>query len=371
MTQRPIRSSKPSRIVRENLENSTNDDTLDELNSSEVTYQSPSPSPTPSGDTPASQSPSSIMAPLSAAQRETLAAEKAEERLQQLHEEDLRIRRAQAKEVEDRATDRKIRLLQEQEDRTEMLRVRKEQEDRATELHTLSLATVTARSATAVSSSTLINEPGELLPSTANILNTLLPGVPNKEILKVFRGTFLPNNLSRLRIHQLWSEPQNDILIVNSVLSIRPKEGTTKDYPSVEVWVEGFLNYIIILIVMCKNLSVDLIPQMLAFCNQVIWLSATYQIAPLMTMALEHHSMVIQKNQLEPANWKISSNFLDIYCNPSTHKSASISKRARASTDISRTCHSFNRGKCDLGKDCKFPHTCSKCGGPHAARNCK
>ena len=56
MTQRPIRSSKPSRIVRENLENSTNDDTLDELNSSEVTYQSPSPSPTPSGDTPASQS---------------------------------------------------------------------------------------------------------------------------------------------------------------------------------------------------------------------------------------------------------------------------------------------------------------------------
>lgn len=104
---------------------------------------------------------------------------------------------------------------------------------------------------------------------------------------------------------------------------MRPKEGTIKDYPSVEVWVEGFLNYIMILIVMCKNLS------------------------------------------------KIFSNFLDIYCNPSTYKSASISKRARVSTDILRTCYSFNRGKCDLGKDCKFPHTCSKCGGPYTARNCK
>lgn len=31
---------------------------------------------------------------------------------------------------------------------------------------------------------------------------------------------------------------------------MRPKEGTIKDYPSVEVWVEGFLNYIMILIVM-------------------------------------------------------------------------------------------------------------------------
>jgi len=67
MTQRPIRSSKPSRIICENLKNLTNDDTLDELNSSEVTYQSPLPSPTPLGDTPALQSPSSIIAPLSAA----------------------------------------------------------------------------------------------------------------------------------------------------------------------------------------------------------------------------------------------------------------------------------------------------------------
>ena len=116
-----------------------------------------------------------------------------------------------------------------------MLRIRKEQEDRAVELHTLSLAAATTKSSATAVSSALIDEPGELLPSTATILNTLLPGVPNKEILKVFRGTFLPNNLSRLRIHQLWSEPRNDILVLNSVLSMRSKEETTKDYPSVKV----------------------------------------------------------------------------------------------------------------------------------------
>jgi len=82
-----------------------------------------------------------------------------------------------------------------------MLRVQKEQEDWATKLYILSLTTVITRLATAVLSLTPINKPGELLPSTANILNTLLPGVLNKEILKVFRGTFLPNNLSRLRIY--------------------------------------------------------------------------------------------------------------------------------------------------------------------------
>jgi len=106
------------------------------------------------------------MAPLSATQRESLAAEKAEERLQQLHEEDLRIRRAQVKEIEDRAADRDRKLLQEQEDRTEMLRVRKEQENRAIELHTLSLATATARSSTAASSSAVIDEPGPVMALT-------------------------------------------------------------------------------------------------------------------------------------------------------------------------------------------------------------
>jgi hypothetical protein len=376
MTQRPIRSIKPSRIIRENLESPFNSDSIDDSTFSDTINLSSLLSSTLSH---ASQSPSFTMAPPSAAQRELLAAEKAEERLQQLHDEDLKIRRAQAKEYENRAADRERKLVyeqkklvQEQEDRTETLRIQKQQEDRATELHALSLAAVTARASAAESAAILTDEPGELLPSSASILNVLLPGVPNKEILKVFRGTFLPNNLSRLRIHQLWSEPQNDVLIVNSVLSMRPKEGTAKDYPSVEVWIEGFLNYTMILIVMCKNLATDLIPQMLAFSNQITWLSATYQITPLITMALEHHAMVIQKNQLEPANWKIPSNFLDIYCNASTHKSASIaSKRARATTDISRTCHTFNKGSCNVGKNCKFPHTCSKCGGPHAARYCK
>ena len=141
-----------------------------------------------------------------------------------------------------------------------MLYVQKEQEDQATKLYTLSLAIVIARSAIAVLSLTLINKLGKLLPSIANILNTLLPSVLNKEILKVFQGTFLPNNLSRLQIYQLQSKPQNNILIINSVLSIRLKKGIIKDYLLVKVQVEGFLNYIIILIVIYKNLSVDLIP---------------------------------------------------------------------------------------------------------------
>ena len=157
-----------------------------------------------------------------------------------------------------------------------MLRVWKEQENQVIELHTLSLATAMARSSTAASSLAVINKLGKLLPSIASILNILLLGILNKEILKVFQGTFLSNNLSYLQVHQLQSKPQNNILIINSILSMRPKEGTIKDYPLVKVQVKGFLNYIIILIIMCKNLLVDLIPNIIAFYNQVIQLSATY-----------------------------------------------------------------------------------------------
>ena len=48
---------------------------------------------------------------------------------------------------------------------------------------------------------------------------------------------------------------------------MRLKEGTVKDYPLVKVWVEGFLNYMMILIIIYKNLLVDLIPNIIAFYN--------------------------------------------------------------------------------------------------------
>ena len=70
-----------------------------------------------------------------------------------------------------------------------------------TELHILSLAAITARTLTVTSSANLIDKPSELLLSSVNILNILLPKVLNKEILKIFRDTFLSNNLLYLRIH--------------------------------------------------------------------------------------------------------------------------------------------------------------------------
>ena len=157
-----------------------------------------------------------------------------------------------------------------------MLRVQKEQENQVIKLYTLSLTTAIARLSIAALSLAIINKLGKLLLSIASILNILLLGVLNKEILKVFQGTFLSNNLSYLQVHQLQSKPQNNILIINSILSIRLKEGTIKDYPLVKVWVKGFLNYIIILIIMCKNLLVDLIPNIITFYNQVIQLSTIY-----------------------------------------------------------------------------------------------
>ena len=136
-----------------------------------------------------------------------------------------------------------------------MLRVQKEQENQVIKLYILSLTIAIARLSIVVLSLAIINKLGKLLPSIASILNILLLGVLNKEILKVFYGTFLPNNLSYLQVYQLQSKPQNNILIINSILSIRLKKETIKNYPLVKVQVKGFLNYIIILIIIIYFIS--------------------------------------------------------------------------------------------------------------------
>ena len=107
MTRRPQRSPKSSRLTRENLDNSINHY---QINTSDSSESNQSSSPSPSDIESLSKPSPPTMAPLSTSQRETLAAEKAEERLQQLHEKDLRIRRSEFK---DRKADRERRILQE------------------------------------------------------------------------------------------------------------------------------------------------------------------------------------------------------------------------------------------------------------------
>jgi len=38
-----------------------------------------------------------------------------------------------------------------------------------------------------------------------------------------------------------------------------------------------------------------------------------------------------------------------------------------------KTCRRFNRnaGECRFGKECRYKHSCSSCGGPHPATRCK
>ena len=53
-----------------------------------------------------------------------------------------------------------------------------------------------------------------------------------------------------------------------------------------------------------------------------------------------------------------------------THSSVRGTNRF-ATPPLKGTCRAFNSGKCTFGKNCKFPHKCSKCNGNHPFINCR
>ena len=83
------------------------------------------------------------------------------------------------------------------------------------------------------------------LPPTAKSLDLLLPGILVSEVAAIWKGTFVSENLVKLRndpskINSNWMELMADGRV------IAPSKGSRKDFSSVGIWLEGFINYGII-----------------------------------------------------------------------------------------------------------------------------
>ena len=83
------------------------------------------------------------------------------------------------------------------------------------------------------------------LPPTAKSLDLLLPGIPISEVTAIWKGTFVPENLAKLR-NDPFRIDSNQMELTADGRVIASSKGSRKDFSSVGIWLEGFINYGII-----------------------------------------------------------------------------------------------------------------------------
>ena len=76
-------------------------------------------------------------------------------------------------------------------------------------------------------------------------MDLLLPGIAVAEIAAIWKGTFVPENLAKLRNDPSRVDSNRIELTADSRI-IATSTGSRKDFASVTVWLEGFTNYSII-----------------------------------------------------------------------------------------------------------------------------
>jgi hypothetical protein len=74
----------------------------------------------------------------------------------------------------------------------------------------------------------------------------LLPGIPVSEVAAIWKGTFVPENLAKLR-----NDPSridsNRMELTADGRVIASSKGSRKDFSSIGIWLKGFTNYNIII----------------------------------------------------------------------------------------------------------------------------
>ncbi|KAF1982033.1 hypothetical protein K402DRAFT_407945 [Aulographum hederae CBS 113979] len=155
-------------------------------------------------------------------------------------------------------------------------------------------------------------------------------------VANIWKGTFVAENLAKLRNNPSRVET-NKIEFTTDGRVLATSTGSRKDLASVDVWLEGFTNYTIIVQTLW-NTSHTLSTAMTQFHQKIVMLSATYIWANVLNLALQVHNRAIRNSQMAPANWTIPNELHAANCDwssvkPPTSKASSASKRSRADTN--------------------------------------
>jgi hypothetical protein len=220
------------------------------------------------------------------------------------------------------------------------------------------------------------------LPPAARDLALQIPGLHEKDLLAIWKGSFDPDNTARLRSHARHRHRGNVTTLEDGRLETGPPKADLKPLHSPEIYFECFTNYIIIVSSLCQC-PPGLQIAMLHFINKIRSLSGFYTWkGAVLDLALAYHRVVMNHGQLEPTNWTIPDSFQYTFTTPFMMLEKGLAvrgaagKRSRTDTRtspplVSNTCNSFNKGTPCLKDPCKFEHRCSKCGSQHPASSRK
>ncbi|MCJ1347109.1 hypothetical protein MMC31_005330 [Peltigera leucophlebia] len=229
---------------------------------------------------------------------------------------------------------------------------------------------------------------GETTPSEVSARRDMFSGLPEEEIVKIFKNKFKPMNLYKLRhLHGFEKTQEEDgIVVENHTLKPRKTTGTFKDFgKSVnEVWSESFVNYMLVINILFG--TPELSAALLLFYRQIMTLARSYDwLKGVLPVAIGWHKYAVIRSPLDPSNWKIAHDYQVSYCIDVTVRSSQLlggTKRQRSSSPSSRNkkktphnensiCEGFNGEGCHW-KHCQRAHQCRKCSSKdHGAKDFK
>jgi len=199
------------------------------------------------------------------------------------------------------------------------------------------------------------DEPGESynLPEGSGTLELDLPGLARRDLYDIWKGSFRPENLARLRVHSGRPDLSDVATIENGKLISKRPTTSRKVYENKEVWFTGFTNYVVIVSTLCVC-PTNLHTRMLLWMNKIRDYSATYNWTSILDLTLDYYGYVMDRNQLEPSNWDMPTQFEAAYCRAANMKAWSqgievrgiASKRSRKNTSPplppNKLCYSWN-----------------------------
>jgi hypothetical protein len=228
---------------------------------------------------------------------------------------------------------------------------------------------------------------GEITPQTLSLL-VAHPGVPERLITAITKGTFNPLDLYKLRRGQSQFDINGDdqLAMTDKGIKVKRATGTLKDYgDNPKIWQAGFTTYMLIMSSLHGKDFPGLIHALLNFFQEVMMLADIYPWRDqVLHLAIDHHTLVTHQGVTNAKEWAIPSSRRDNYCRSTTSKPTdSESSRKRNNSDSQNNresyrdqarktiCSKFNSTGCTYRR-CIRKHECEKCGSTdHGAAVCK
>jgi hypothetical protein len=218
---------------------------------------------------------------------------------------------------------------------------------------------------------------GETPPEVLRVCSLVI-GVPAKEVIAIFKGTFRPSNLYKLRPSRRTANDEGLISIVGNSVKIMKAQGDLKDFgTTIAIWSEGFLNYVVIINELFGLKHLGLVSAMLQFHGEIQRLATIYTwTSAVLDLAVDYHHYVAENGTIQnPLSWIVPERWERRFCTSSKELQKVGHALSTPSSPLSKSkyaCNNFNSTRGCSSSTCIYLHQCKKCKATdHGTPTCK